>query len=208
MAGDLHDHIAAAGIPHPGEELLKLQTLRGRPLRWDGLVTDQVAHGAHQPHLYAQSPLQQGFEQQRHRSLSIGSGNADDVHGLRRPTIEIAGHFRQSQPFVFYQHIGNVFLRLHGGDHRPGSLLQCHWNEPVAVGGKAGDGNKEAAWADLAGIIGDGGDIRLQVLLALQNRHILQQLFQFHVDSPFSIGVLPFSLRQGTAEYLPGWPPR
>ena len=174
VAGHLHDHMGAAGIPHPGEEGLQIQAFGGGALRGDDFLADHVRHGADKAHFCAQGLFQHLLEKQGGGGFAVGAGNTDHGHGLCGAAIEIAAQQRQRQPVGLYQYIGNVPVGLFGSDHRCGSLFQSHGNKPIAVGGKAGHRHKQTARLRLPGVVANGGDIRFQIRITRQNRNISQ----------------------------------
>ena len=46
MAGNLHHHVGASGVPHSGEQRLQFKAFRGGSLGGNDLLTDHVGHGA------------------------------------------------------------------------------------------------------------------------------------------------------------------
>ena len=163
MAGNLHNGVLTARVPHPGKELLQLQAFRGGPFRGEGLLANEIAHGANESHLCPPGLLQNGFQQQGDGGLSVGAGDADALHGLCRVPVKIAGHLGQRQTVRGNQDIGDLYIRLFRRDRHNGSPFHRHGDESVPVRGKAGDGRKQAPWHCLSGIVDDGSNFRFQI---------------------------------------------
>ena len=174
VAGNLHYHMGAARVPHPGKESLQIQAFRGGALCGDDFLPNHIGHGANQADLGSLNLLQHLLEKQGGRSLAVGARNAHHSHLPGRISIEVAGKQSQSQPVGLHQNIGNLPLRLFRCDHGGSAPLQCHGDEPVAVGGKAGHRHKQASGLRLPGIIADGGDFVFLVRGAFQNGNILE----------------------------------
>ena len=80
VGGHLHHHMAAPGVRHLAEQLLKLIALGRRALRGDGPVSDPIAVGTDKPYLRATGPLQHMLEQECRGRLAVGTGEAHDGH--------------------------------------------------------------------------------------------------------------------------------
>ena len=185
MTGNLHHHMGTAGIPHLRKQGLKLKALRRGALGGDYLIADEVLHGADQSHLGPQAGFQHLLEQQCTGGFSVGAGDSDHFHGLRRMAEVIRADQSQGQPVGFHQHIAYLLLRLFGSDHHAGPLLHGHGDKSVAIGSKAGNGHKQGPGGHLSGIVADGGDLRFRVGGQLHHRNSRQQFSQFHSLSSF-----------------------
>ena len=174
VAGYLHHHMGAPGIPHPGKESLQLIALRGGALCWNDFLPDHIGHGADEPHLGPQAAFQHLLQKQCHRGFAVGAGDTHHGHGFCRVAEEVGADQSQCQPVIFHQHIGHIQLRLFGGEHYRRPLLHSHGNKPVAVGGKAGNRRKEASGTYLPGVIGNIRNLLLRVGVGFQHRNILQ----------------------------------
>ena len=174
MAGNLHHHMGAVTLPHPGEQGLQIKAFRGSALGGNHFLPDHVRHGADQPHLGPQRLFQHLLEKQGRRRLAVGAGNADHGHGSGRIAVEIAAQQGQRQPVGCHQNVRNRPFRRFRGDYRHGTFFQRHGNKAVAVGGKAGHRHEQAARLRLPGVIANCGNVPLQICRARQNLNILQ----------------------------------
>ena len=174
MGGHLHNRICAAGIPHACEQSLQFKALGRSALGGDDFVTDAVIHSADQADLRSAHSLQNMLEKQRYRGLAVGSGDADHRHGTGGIAIEIPAQQRQGKAGVFHQNIRHTFSRSVLGNYRRGTLFQGHGDKPVAVGGKAGDGNKQAAGDHLPGVVGHGPNLGIDIHIGFQYGNVPQ----------------------------------
>jgi hypothetical protein len=114
------------------------------------------------------------LQQQRHGSLAVGTGNTYHSHGAGGIIIEGRTQLCQSQSVRGNQDIGNILLGPLGGDHCHSPLFQSHGDKAVTIGGKAGNGNKQAAWAHLSGIVANIQDLQLEVSMNFQGLQFLE----------------------------------
>ena len=182
VGGDLHHRVGAAGVPHPGEQAVELKALGGGALGVQHLVADHVLDGADEPHLRPQGLLQHALEQIRAGGLAVGAGNADDGQAVRRMAEPVRAELGQGQAGGIHQHIGAVLLRDPLADHAGRALLQGGGDEPVPVGGKAGDGHEECPFSALAGVIAHVRDLKVRIGVEFANVQALQQLLKTHSE--------------------------
>ena len=183
VGGYLHDGVGAAGVGHPAQQLLQLEGLRRGALRVEHLAADHVLDGADETHLGAGLLLQNALDEIGGGGLAAGAGNADHSHlpgGVVKP---VAGDDRQRPAGVLHQHIGDAAVRRLLADHAGGALFLHHGDILVAVGGRAGDGDEQAALHSLPGVVADIGDVGVQVGGGLQNRQAVENVVEFHRNS-------------------------
>ena len=108
VGGDLHHHMGAARIPHPGKELLDLKGLRRGPLRGEHLAADHVLVGADQAHLGPRRLLQNRLEQVGGGGLAVGAGDGHHGHIVRRMAEVVGAHHRQGPAGVRHLDIGDL----------------------------------------------------------------------------------------------------
>ena len=180
VAGNLHHHMGAARIPHPGKQSLQVETFRGGALGGDHFLPDHVRHGTDEAHLSPLCFFQHLLEKQRGGCLAVGAGDTDHRHGRGGVSVKIAAQQRQRQPVGFHQDVGDLPLRLFRGNHCRRAFFQCHGDETVTVGGKAANGHKQAARFRFTGIVTNRRNIRFKIGGMRQNRNIFQQFSQFH----------------------------
>ena len=183
MGRYFHHNIFTPGSFHCVEKTLQFETFRSSSLCGNHLLADQVFHGADQTHLGSLHRFQHMLQKQGGRGLTVGTGDADHCHRFGRMSIEIAAEHRQGHPVGFHQHIGNRNLGLLCRNHHRCALFHGHGDKAVAVGGKAGDGHKQAAGGYFSGIVADRIDLHFQIRMDFLNSNILEQFFQFHNDS-------------------------
>ena len=176
VGGDLHDHMRAARVAHLRKQRLQVVALRGGVFARQRLFADLVADRADQADPRAERVFQQCFEQIGHGRLAVGSGHADDTHGLRRLTKAVRAEARQcgargghADPRRSLRHL---LLTDHGGSAAPDRVR----NESVAVCNIARDGDEEVTRFYKIGGIADIFDLQLRRSGLFQNIHAAQQL--------------------------------
>ena len=179
MGRDLHNHMGAARVGHLPEQGLELQAFGGGPLGREHLLADHILNGAHQTHLGPQTVLQQVLEKIGGGSLSVGAGDAQHGHFLRRVAVPIGGGQSQPQPGIGQPDIAALGGRSLAEDAGRPPLLG-HGNILVAVGIEAPDGHEEVAGLHGAGVIGNAGDRGLRISAELQGVEPPEQFLEFH----------------------------
>ena len=180
VGGNLHHHIGAARIPHPGKELLELEGLGGGPLRGKDLLPNHILVCADQAHLFAPG-LQNGLEEVGGGSLPVGAGNAHHGHGVRRAAKEVGPRHRQGPAGVRHLDIRNFSLlrqgltenRRRAGGHGLG-------DEAVSVHRVAAESHKEVPGLHLPGVVTDLGNLCLQTHVGGEDFQPLQQFLELH----------------------------
>ena len=180
VAGNFHNGIATACIPHPGKQRLQFDAFRGGTLGGDDLITNMIFHCADQTHLCALDLLQHLLQQPSGGGLSVGAGDTHHHHTFRRATIEIGAQQRQCQTVRRHQHIGHIHLRLFSGNHHNGALFHSHRDKPVAIAGKAGHRHEQTAGLHFSGIANDRSHLQLGICVKLQYFDSLKQSGKFH----------------------------
>ena len=163
VGGDLHHHMAAAGVTHPREQLLHLKGLRGGALRGDHLIPDHILIRADQTNFRAQSLLQNRLQQIGGGGLAVGARHRDHGHLLRGMAEEVGAHHRQAPAGIRHLHIGDLPLRQlltqdgrRAGGHR-------FFDIGMTVRGEAGHGHKQVAGLRLTGVIADVPDLLFRI---------------------------------------------
>ena len=123
------------------------------------------------------------LQKQGRRGLAVGTGNADEGHAPAGLTKPVGSDESKRQTVVLHQNIGNIHLRLLGGNDNHRALGQRHRDKPVSVGSKACNGHKHSAGLDIPGIIGHILNVYGEIRMDLQHLYPLQQLLKFHSDS-------------------------
>ncbi len=177
MGGDLHHHMGAARVPHPGEEPLELKGLRRGSLRGKGLLADHVLIGADEARLGPRRLLQNGFEQVGGGGLAVGAGDPHHGHVLRGMAEEVGPHCRQRPAGIRHLDIGDVPLRRLLAQHRRRAGLHGLFDEIVPVCGEAGHGYKQSAGPHRPGVIADVRNLQLHVRRGGQDGDSLQKFF-------------------------------
>ena len=174
MGGYLHDHMGTAGIAHLREKLLQLKALRGGALGMEHLLPDHILDRSDEAYLGPNGLLQHAFQKIGGSGLAVGSGDADDLHGIRRVAKPVGSKLRQRQTGRIHLHIAAGDLRCALTKHHSRTLLQCCRDEPVPIHSKAGNGHKQLPRTALAGIIAHTCDLSIQVRIKSSNLNALQ----------------------------------
>ena len=185
VGGDLHHHMAAAGIRHAAEQTLHLKALGGGALGRDHFIADHVLIGADKTHLGTEILLQHTLEQVGRGGLAVGTGDCHKGHFLRRMTEPVQTQHRETTAGVFHLHIGDLPLGDLFTQDCCRALLRRHGDEAVTVHRITGDCHKQIAHRRAAGVITDAGDLHIHVRRGRQHRDALQQFLQFHRNPPF-----------------------
>ena len=160
---------------HSGEEGLELIGLRRGVPGVEQLVPDDRAQGADHTGLVPRR-LQNGLYHMGGGGLALGAGEADEGELVRRMAEPGGGGMGQGSPGVghlYHRHpLGHAHFPLHhqGG----GPLFQGGGDIVVPVGLEAGDAQEKGPGGHLAGVIFQGGDLRLLRPLHQSVGHILQ----------------------------------
>ena len=88
VTGHLHDDGIDPLLCHHGEQSMELRSFRSGQSAGHPTAVDPSLDGAHQPRLAAGSGNRR-FEQVRRRGLAGCAGNADDLHLLRGPSVDL-----------------------------------------------------------------------------------------------------------------------
>ena len=166
VGGNLHDHMGAAGIPHPGKQTLDIEGLRCGALRGNDFLADHVLVGADEAHFGAQRLLQNGLEQISGSGFAVGSGDAHHGHMVGGVAKPVGAHHGQCPAGVRHLDIGNF--------HSRGACRSCLADERMAVHRKARHGHKQVALLRSTGIIADVGDLHFHVRRGRQHSQSLQ----------------------------------
>ena len=179
---DLHHHMGAARVPHPGEEPLKLKGLRRGPFRGQGLRSNHILVGADQSHLLSPG-LQNGLEKIGGGGFAVGAGDTQHDHGRRRMAEEIGARHRQSPAGIRHLDIRDIALRHPLAQHRRRATLHGLADEIVAVHGEAGHGHKQVPRPRLPRIVADIGNLQLQVRRGGENVQAPEQFTELHAET-------------------------
>ena len=195
----LHHAVCAARVHHLGEKLLQLKGLRRGALGVDDGISDHVLNRADEAHLRAERLFQHCFEKVRDRRLPVRSGHAEHRHFIRRMAEPVC-----AKPGKCLSAIGNLYilcllLRLALADDHTRAALKRLGDEPVAVGGKTGDGDKGLAGLCLPRVVAHARHLQLRVVAALYNLDSAQKFRKLHAPRSFRflfLGVLSRRLRR------------
>ena len=163
VGGHLHDHVRAARVRHPAEELLKLIALGRGELRGQELLSDHVPVRADEPDLRVELRFEHVLDKIARGRLSARAGDADEGHLLHRIAEEIAACEREPQAAVADLDVGrSVRGRILAEDGRR-AFFHRRGDKAVAVGGKSLDGDEKIARLGPAGVVADAADLRIHV---------------------------------------------
>ena len=176
VGGNLHHHIGASRVPHPGQEHLQLKGLGGGPLRRENLLSNHILVGADQAHGFSPG-LQNGLEEVCGGGLPVGPGNPHHGHSLGRVAEEVSARHRQRPAGIPDPHPGNLPFRRRLAQHRRRPGGQGLRNKAVSVHRVAAEGYKQIPWSYRPGVIADAADLRLQIQVGGEDFQPRQQLF-------------------------------
>ena len=195
----LHHAVCAARVHHLGEELLQLKGLRCGALGVNDGTADHVLNRPDQAHLRAKRLFQHCFEKVRDCCLAVRSGHAEHRHFIRRVAEPVCAKLGQRFSAIGDLHILRLLLWLALADDHARAALKRLGDEPVAVGGKAGDGDKGLAGLCLPRVVAHARHLQLRVVAALYNLDSAQKFRKLHAPRSFRflfLGVLSRRLRR------------
>ena len=174
---DLHEAIGAAGLHHVGEQGVEGHRIGGRIGGLAAPGPDIVGDGGEQAALVAQA-AEQVVQQGHGRGLAVRSRDAHEFQFSARMAVVGVRRQRNRLPAVGDCHDRDSlrqggFHPLHPLEglvhHRDGAVFNGFSEIFAAVVPASVHGNEEAAGPDLAGVVGQRGDLHVRVALDGEN---------------------------------------
>ncbi len=159
VGADLHDRIRAAVVPHLGEQGVDVDRLRRGAERGQRAAADVVADRPDQPDLVAAPG--EVLREHRDRGLPVRAGDAGDVEGLVRATVEAPRHLGQGPADV--GHLDEIDRKVRAEillrDDGHGPPVDRLLDEVVSVGAETADGEKQGAGHHAAAVRDETGHL-------------------------------------------------
>ncbi|MPM36146.1 hypothetical protein SDC9_82741 [bioreactor metagenome] len=188
VGGNLHHRVGAAGVRHPGQQLLQLVGLRSRAVSRESVRADHVLIGADQPHFGPQAMLQYGLEQISGGGFSVGARHPQDGEPAGRVVKPVCREEGQGGAGVLGNQPGPRLLRRSAAHHRGGALFQRLSDEVVAVRLIARQSHKKGPRLQFSGVVADRRDFGVRRKAAPREGHAFQQLRKLQAIASIPLG--------------------
>ena len=168
VGGNLHHHMGAPRLLHPGQQALEGIGIRRGPLGGEGLLANEVLVGADETHLGLADRLQHPFQQICGGGLSIGAGDSHQGHPLPRAAKPVGGHLTKGPPGIGGQQPGAGTVRGLGAEHRRRPPVQRLLDKLGSVCLLPPEGGKEAAGGNRSAVAGERSNFHVPTNLVCQ----------------------------------------
>ena len=168
VGGNLHHHMGAPRLLHPGQQALEGIGIRRGPLGGEGLLANEVLVGADETHLGLADRLQHPFQQICGGGLSIGAGDPHQGHPVPWAAKPVGGHLTKGPPGIGGQQPGAGTVRGLGAEHRRRPPVQRLLDKLGSVCLLPPEGGKEAAGGNRSAVAGERSNFHVPTNLVCQ----------------------------------------